>query len=135
MTFASNLAFACEVADSAGLIILIEPLNTCDVPGYFLSGTDDARRIIALVARPNLRILYDFYHMQKMQGDHVNTLQELGTLISHVQIASVPDRTEPENGELNIHWILDRVGYSGYVGAEYLPSIPPGDWLANFLSQ
>lgn len=135
IAFVSNLAFACEIAESAGLIVLVEPLNTRDVPGYFLKGTDQARQIIEKVARPNLRILYDFYHMQIMQGDHVNTLQGLGTLVSHIQIASVPDRTEPENGELNIHWILDRVGYSGCVGAEYVPNIPPGDWLASFRSQ
>jgi hydroxypyruvate isomerase len=131
-TFADTLAFACDEAARHGLTVLIEPLNLRDVPGYFLSGTEHARRIVASVGRPNLRILYDVYHMQIMQGDHVRTLDSLGDLVGHLQIASVPDRAEPDIGEVDIRWLLDRIDYSGPVGAEYRPTRPPGDWLRAF---
>lgn len=131
-TFADALAFACDEAERHSLTVLIEPLNLRDVPGYYLSGTDHARRIIAAIGRPNLQILYDVYHMQIMQGDHVTTLEALGDLVGHLQIASVPGRTEPDSGEVDIRWLLGRIGYSGFVGAEYRPTRAPGDLLAAF---
>lgn len=128
-SFDEALGYACDMAADAGVMILIEPLNTRDVPGYFLTGTNHARRIVERLNRPELRIMYDFYHMQIMQGDHVRHLESLGDLVGHVQIASTPDRTEPDQGELDWAWIVRRVGYSGFIGAEYHPKKPPVDWL------
>lgn len=130
--FVENLKFACDRAAVHRIGILIEPLNLRDVPGYFLTGTDHARRVIASAGRSNLRILYDVYHMQIMQGDHVRTLEGLGDTVGHVQIAAVPDRTEPDRGEVDMHWLLERISYSGFVGAEYRPTREPRDWLRRF---
>jgi len=130
--FVDRLSAACSKAAGHGLMILIEPLNTRDVPGYFLTGTDHARRIIERVAQPALRIMYDVYHMQIMQGDHVRQLAELGDLVGHIQIAAVPDRTEPDRGEVDMAWLLSHAACSGPVGAEYRPTSPPGGWLASF---
>ncbi len=130
--FTENLAHACALAGQAGLTVLIEPINWRDVPGYFLAGTGQARRIVEQVNRSELRIMYDFYHMQIMQGDHVRCIEELGDLIGHMQIASVPDRAEPDNGELDFAWIFQRTTWRGYVGAEYHPRQPPGEWLSRF---
>jgi hydroxypyruvate isomerase len=132
--YVENLRVACREAEGHGLTVLIEPLNLRDVPGYFLTGTDHARRLVAAVGHPNLRIMYDVYHMQIMQGDHVRTMQGLGDLVGHIQIASVPDRTEPDRGEVDIRWLLNQIAYSGRVGAEYHPTRAPGDWLRDFRS-
>lgn len=131
-TFVANLQHACALARPSGVTVLIEPINTRDVPGYFLSGTDHARRVIEKVGAAELKIMYDLYHLQIMQGDHVRTIEALGDLIGHVQIASVPDRAEPDEGELDPRYVLQRVGYQGYVGAEYRATRPVGEWLSGF---
>lgn len=130
-SFLRNLAYACKHAEDSQIGILLEPLNTRDVPGYFLSGTGHARDLIAQIGSSRPRIMYDFYHMQIMQGDHVATIEELGELNGHYQIASVPDRVEPDAGELDFKWLLERLGI-GRVGAEYRPRMAPGQWLARF---
>lgn len=130
-TFLRNLAFACEHAEAAGLHILLEPLNVRDVPGYFLTGTDQARDLILKLGSTRIGIMYDFYHMQIMQGDHVARVEALGELIAHYQMASVPDRAEPDAGELDFRWLIDRLGIE-QIGAEYRPRVPPGQWLARF---
>lgn len=122
--FRGNLAFACDAAAHHGLRILIEPINTRDVPGYHLSGTDHAERLITDLARPNLQILFDCYHMQIMQGDLASSLDRLLPHIGHIQIAAVPDRSEPDEGEVDYVWLvghIERLGYRGHVGAEYRP--------------
>jgi 2-dehydrotetronate isomerase len=131
--FVEALEYACELAASAEIGLLIEPLNARDVPGYFLTSTSHARAIIDAVARPELRMMYDFYHMQIMQGDHVATIGAHRAHIGHYQIAAVPGRTEPDAGELDFHWLIERLGLRDtWIGAEYLPQRDPGDWLRHF---
>jgi hydroxypyruvate isomerase len=129
--FLRALDFAVLLAESAGLRLLIEPLNTRDVPGYFLTSTDEAARIVDRIGSPRLGIMYDFYHMQVMQGDHMARLATLGGRVFHHQIAAVPDRGEPDEGELNLPRILAGAGIAR-VGAEYRPSMAPRAWLARF---
>lgn len=122
--FRDNLSFACDLADAQGLTILIEPINTRDVAGYHLSGTDHAERLLDALNRPNLKIMFDCYHMQIMQGDLSTTIQRLLPKIGHVQIAAVPDRGEPDRGEVDYAWLMSDLaglGYTGFFGAEYRP--------------
>lgn len=122
--FRDNLAFACDLAGVQNLSILIEPINTRDVPGYHLSGTDHAERILDAMALPNLKIMFDCYHMQIMQGDLSASIQRLLPKVGHIQIAAVPDRGEPDRGEVDYAWLVsafEKIGYEGYVGAEYRP--------------
>lgn len=134
--FVEALAFAGDRAAAAGIRLLIEPLNSRDVPGYFLTGTAQARRIAGAVGRDGPGIMYDFYHMQIMQGDHLATLAGLGPLVAHYQIAAVPGRTEPDRGEIDFAWLLTQLGDGdAFVGAEYRPTLPPGEWLKRFRNQ
>lgn len=121
-TFADNLAWACDRA--VGLDVLIEPINRRDKPGYFLSTTERAAELIARVARPNLRIMFDVYHVAIAEGDVTRRLERLKDVIGHVQVAAVPSRAEPDEGEIDYRSILatlQRIGYRGWVGAEYRP--------------
>ncbi|OWV72362.1 isomerase [Rhizobium sp. R339] len=134
-TFCENLAYACDVAGDA-VTILIEPLNPYNAPGYFLNGTQQAADIIREVGRPNLRLMFDFYHIQIIEGDVTRRFETLLPLIGHVQIASVPDRGTPDHGELDYGYVLQRVAELGWkhpIGAEYLPrdvANPDMSWLA-----
>ncbi|MBR9862702.1 MAG: TIM barrel protein [Rhodobacteraceae bacterium] len=122
--FRSNLDHACDLAAEQGINVLIEPINTRDVSGYHLSTTDHAEQIIDALERPELKIMFDCYHMQIMQGDLAKTLERLMPKIGHIQIASVPDRAEPDRGEVDYRWLLqhiDDLGYNGFIGAEYHP--------------
>jgi len=122
--FCDNLRFACDLAAPRGLRILIEPINTRDVPGYHLSGTDHAARILDAVGHDALQVMFDCYHMQIMQGDLLRTVERLLPKIGHIQIAAVPDRGEPDAGEVNYPWLIARladIGYDGHIGAEYRP--------------
>jgi hydroxypyruvate isomerase len=122
--FRDNLAHACDLAAKHDLTILIEPINTRDVKDYHLSGTDHAERILDALDRSNLKIMFDCYHMQIMQGDLSTTIQRLLPKIGHIQIAAVPDRGEPDRGEVDYGWLLSNLagcGYDGFVGAEYRP--------------
>jgi hydroxypyruvate isomerase len=135
--FVQNLRYACEQAAPHGITILIEPLNTYDAPGYFLSTTDQAAEIIAAVSAANLKLMFDCYHVQLMQGDLTHRLTALLPIIGHIQFASVPDRGAPDHGEVNYPYIfqhLQALNYSAPLGAEYKPK---GDtdaslgWLKN----
>lgn len=123
-TYAANLAYAADQAAAKGVSILIEPINTRDIPGFYLNYVEDAAAIIAGVDKPNLKLQFDIYHRQIMSGDVMMGMAEHMPLIGHVQIASVPDRHEPTTGELNdvhvLHY-LDELGYTGWVGCEYRP--------------
>ena len=122
--FRENLNHACDLAAVHGIGILIEPINTRDVVRYHLSDTAHAERIIDELARPELKIMFDCYHMQIMQGDLAKTLEHLLPKIGHIQIAAVPDRGEPDRGEVDYKWLipyLSALGYGGVVGAEYQP--------------
>lgn len=137
-TFRANLAHACDLAAAHGITILIEPINTRDVQGYHLSRTDHAQQIIAALGKPNLKLMFDCYHMQIMQGDLATHLRALLPVIGHVQIAAVPDRGEPDQGEVDYRWLmahLGGLGYTGFVGAEYRPranTLSGLGWLDRF---
>lgn len=121
-TYIENLRYATRKADEFGITILIEPLNHFDAPGYFLSHSDQAKQVIDEVAAPNLKLMFDCYHLQIMQGDISRSLLELMPIIGHIQIASVPDRAEPDGGELNYRHImnlLEDINYNKPIGAEY----------------
>jgi hydroxypyruvate isomerase len=124
-TYVENLRYASERAASAGRTILIEPLNERDAPGYFLRTSDQAVGIIDHVGAPNLKLMFDCYHVQIMEGDITRRLEGLMPHIGHIQIAAVPDRKEPDHGELDYRYILDllqRLGYDHPIGAEYRPA-------------
>jgi 2-dehydrotetronate isomerase len=123
-TMRRNLARAATKAAPVGVMLLIEPVNRVDRPTYLLSHSEPAVAIIDAVASPWLKLMFDFYHLQIMEGDVIRRFQRLMPKIGHVQFAAVPDRGEPDRGELNFRWILgeiDRLGWSGFVGAEYQP--------------
>jgi hydroxypyruvate isomerase len=124
-TFVANLKWASEAARPAGVRLLIEPLNTRDNPGYFLTGTAQARRILDQVGSDNVLLQYDCYHMQIMQGDHAETVKANIDVIGHFQIAGVPGRHEPDGAqEVNYPYLfalIDSLGYAGWVGCEYHP--------------
>ncbi len=127
-----NLKYAAKRAADAGVKLLIEPINLRDIPGFFLSNTDHAERILEKVGSDNLYIQYDFYHMQIMQGDLMPTFIRLKDRIAHVQIADNPGRNEPGTGEINYSFILselDRLGYDGWVGCEYKPKTGTSEGL------
>jgi hydroxypyruvate isomerase len=123
-TFRGNLAYACERAAPAKITILIEPLNHYDAPDYHLCTLDAAVKTIEAVAADNIKVMFDCYHLQIMQGDLTRRLRENLSLIGHIQIASVPDRAEPDDGELSyphIMRVLDGLGWDTPIGAEYKP--------------
>jgi len=123
-TFVSNLRSAADRLAQAGIRLVTEPLNTVDVPGFYLCHTDQAVSIIEEVGSSNLGLQQDIYHMQIMEGDLARTVERnLGT-IRHIQIADNPGRNEPGTGEINYPFLfghLDRIGYDGWVGCEYIP--------------
>ena len=124
-TYLKNLAYAAETLKSAGIRVLIEPLNSGDMPGYFLNGSAQAKDIIAAVGSDNLALQYDIYHMQIMEGHLAASLESLMDIIAHIQIAGVPGRNEPDTGEINYPYLfsrLDELGYDGWVGCEYRPA-------------
>ena len=136
-SFIANLDYACTAAATHGITILIEPLNHYDAPGYFLNGTAQAKSIIDEVGAPNLKLMFDCYHIQRLEGNLSNKLTDLLPIIGHIQFASVPDRGAPDHGEINYQHIyahLATLGYDAPLGAEYKPD---GDtdkslgWLRN----
>ena len=122
--FIRNLSRAAKHAARAGITLLIEPLNPRDRPGYFLNRVEHAADIIGKIGAANLRIQFDFYHVQIVGGDLIRRFETHLPLVGHVQIAAVPTRREPDEGEVNypeIFAALDRLGYAGFVGCEYRP--------------
>ncbi|CAM5770500.1 hydroxypyruvate isomerase [Labrys miyagiensis] len=120
--FLDNLAWACEQAPE--LTLLLEPLNRYDRPGYFYSTSGEGAAIIAEAGAPNLKLMFDAYHVGRTEGHVVGNLERHFDVIGHVQIAAVPTRTEPDDGEVDYRAFfaaLDRVGYAGWVGCEYKP--------------
>lgn len=127
VAFRANLIHACDRAAPLGITILIEPLNRYDAPGYFLSTTSQAAEIIDALALPNLRLMFDAYHVQTMEGDVTRRLTALLPIIGHVQIAAVPDRGAPDHGELDCNHVLAHLrdlGWTRPIGAEYRPDGP-----------
>lgn len=123
-TFVRNLRYAAEQAGKAAITILIEPLNHYDAPNYFLQTSVQAGAIIKEVAAANLKLMFDCYHLQIMEGDLSRRLKTLMPIIGHIQFAGVPDRAEPDQGEVNYPYLfslLERLGYDAPLGAEYKP--------------
>lgn len=123
-TFVRNLRYAAPRFEKAGIALLIEPINTRDVPGFFLSGTDQAIEIINDVGSENLFLQFDMYHMHVMKEDLRRTLERHMPLIAHMQLADAPGRHEPGTGEIDypsLFALIDRLGYSGWIGCEYQP--------------
>ena len=125
-TYYQNLRWAAALAAQQGVELLIEPLNTRDTPRYFLNRQDHAHEILDAVNAPNLKVQMDLYHCQIVEGDVAMKLRKyLPTgRVSHIQIAGVPERQEPDTGELNYPYLLqllDALGYAGWVGCEYRP--------------
>jgi hydroxypyruvate isomerase len=131
-TFIANLKFAAPRLKGAGIKLLIEPINTRDIPNFFLNRTAQALDIISEVGSDNLFLQYDAYHMQIMEGDLSMTLQKHLAQIAHIQIADPPARNEPGTGEINftnIFRLLDKLGYKGWIGCEYKPAGKTTDGL------
>jgi hydroxypyruvate isomerase len=127
-TYVQNLATAARMAKGTGVDIIIEPINTRDIPGYFLNRTAEARSIIhevwSATGLQNVGLQFDLYHRQVMEGDVATAVREYAPITRHYQIASPPDRGEPDEGELNYRYLfdlIDKSGYTGFVGCEYKP--------------
>jgi hydroxypyruvate isomerase len=123
-TFVANLRIAAAALKEAGIRLLIEPINTRDIPGFYLTHTRQAFEVIQEVGSDNLFIQHDLYHMQVMEGDLARTLERYLPAIGHIQVADNPGRHEPGTGEINYTFLLgeiDRLGYAGHVGCEYKP--------------
>lgn len=120
----NNIALAADMAREKGVSIVMEPINLRSMPEYFLNRQDEAQAIVRELNRPNLAVQFDFFHCQISEGDVTTRLLRDFAHIGHIQIASVPDRHEPNRGELNYDWLLrllDEKGYRGWVGCEYIP--------------
>ena len=123
-TYVRNLDYAARAAASAGVTIVIEPINTRDIPGFFLNRQDEAHAVCAEVGAGNLKVQMDFYHCQIVEGDLAIKLRKYIAGVGHVQIAGVPERHEPDLGEINYPYLfrlMDELGYAGWVGCEYRP--------------
>jgi hydroxypyruvate isomerase len=122
--YIDNLRWAADRAAAAGLAAVIEPINTRDIPGYFLNYTTQAIRVIERVGRANLKLQLDLYHVQIMEGDLATKIRSLAGRYPHVQIAGNPGRHEPDVGEIQYPYLFDlfdEVGYAGWIGCEYRP--------------
>jgi 2-dehydrotetronate isomerase len=122
--YIDNLRFAARELAKTNRTVLIEPINPRDIPGYFLNTQADAHAIVNEVGEPNLKVQMDFYHAQIVEGDLAIKFKQYFSNIGHVQIAGVPDRHEPDEGEVNYSYLLrmlDETGYTGWVGCEYRP--------------
>jgi hydroxypyruvate isomerase len=138
-TFIRNLQFAAPRLGDAGIKLLVEPINTRDIPGFFLTNTRQALDIITAVGSDNLYVQYDIYHMQIMEGDLARTIEANLNLIPHMQLADNPGRNEPGTGEINYAFLfehIDRIGYQGWIGCEYKPKTTTGaglGWIKPYL--
>ena len=124
-TFVGNLRFAAAALQRANIRLLIEPINTFDIPGFYLNRTAQALAIIDEVGSDNLFVQYDIYHAQRMEGELIATMTKQLARIGHIQLADNPGRNEPGTGEIhydNVFKALDRIGYAGWIGCEYKPA-------------
>jgi len=131
-TLVDNLRFAAAELDKHNIRLLVEMINTFDIPGFYLHGTSQALALLDEVGSPNLQLQYDIYHMQRMEGEIAATLHRQLPRIGHVQVADNPGRNEPGTGEINYAFLfrhLDAIGYQGWVGCEYKPAGKTEDGL------
>ncbi|MFT4268131.1 MAG: hydroxypyruvate isomerase [Xenophilus sp.] len=131
-TLVQNLRYAAKALQAADIRLLIEPINTFDIPGFFLTRTDQALALIDEVDSANLFVQYDIYHAQRMEGELGRTLARHLARIGHVQLADNPGRGEPGTGEINYPWLfrhIDAIGYTGWIGCEYKPRTTTAEGL------
>jgi hydroxypyruvate isomerase len=137
-TLIENLRYASAELGRASIRLLIEPINTRDMPGFYLTTTAQAADVITRVGSPNLFLQYDVYHMHIMEGDVLQTIAQHFARIKHVQIADAPGRHEPGTGEIDFGAVfsnLEQLGYDGWIGAEYKPAATTREglgWRAGF---
>jgi hydroxypyruvate isomerase len=130
--FIRNLTRAAEQAAQKNITLLIEPINPRDRPDYFLNRVEHAADVISKVGAPNVRVQFDFYHVQIVGGDLLKRFEKYLPVIGHVQIAAVPTRSEPDEGEVNYPAVIEaieRLGYTGWIGCEYKPRARTEDGL------
>ncbi|MDC9593986.1 2-oxo-tetronate isomerase [Xenorhabdus sp. IM139775] len=123
--YIENIQYAADVMAEHDIKVLIEPINARDMPDYFLTTQNQAEELLKAIDRQNVFIQLDLYHCQIMEGNLLGTIERLWQKFSHIQIASVPGRHEPDYGEINYPWLfkkLDEMGYQGWIGCEYYPS-------------
>ncbi|WP_443191692.1 2-oxo-tetronate isomerase [Pseudomonas indica] len=135
-TYLENLRYSARRLAEHGLTLLIEPINTRSIPGYFINRQAEAHAILAELGEPNLRVQLDFFHAQIMEGDLTATFKRFQAGVGHIQIAGVPDRHEPDTGEVNYPYLfrlLDEAGYDGWIGCEYNPRGLTEDGLGWFV--
>lgn len=138
-TFVANIAYAAGKLGEHGIKLLIEPINTINIPGFYLTGTLQALDLIAESGSDNIFVQYDIYHMQIMEGDLARTMETHLAMIPHIQLADNPNRNEPGTGEINYPFLfdhLDKIGYDGWIGCEYSPKdgTKAGlGWVADYL--
>jgi 2-dehydrotetronate isomerase len=136
--YIANLVQAADLAAQKDVMLLIEPINGRDRPNYFLNHVEHAADVIAKAGRPNIRMQFDFYHVQIVGGDLIYRLEKYLPVIGHLQCAAVPVRHEPDGGEINFPAVfeaVDRLGYGGWIGAEYRPRGRTEDglgWARNY---
>ncbi|GHC16965.1 hydroxypyruvate isomerase [Kushneria pakistanensis] len=136
-TYLDNIRFAARRLQEEGITLLLEPINSRDMPGYFLNYQHEAHEIIETLGEPNVQVQMDFYHTQIMEGDIWKTFEEYREGVGHIQIAGVPERHEPDTGEVNYAWLfeqLDRAGFEGWLGCEYKPRSDTAAGLGWFAS-
>jgi hydroxypyruvate isomerase len=124
-TFVENLGFAADELAKEGILLVMEPINTRTIPGFYLNTTAQSLDLMREVGSGNLKIQYDIFHMQIMEGDLAKTIEAELPQIGHIQFADVPDRHEPGSGEINFDFLFDRIDalcYDGWIGAEYTPA-------------
>lgn len=138
-TFINNIRFAADAFAEQGIELMIEPLNTRDVPNYFIAHQRQAAELIRQVERSNVKLQLDLYHAQIMDGDLTLLINDLADVTGHIQIASIPSRNEPAEGEVNYPYlfkVLDESGYDGWIGCEYNPKNKTEeglDWVKPYL--
>ena len=123
-TLVGNLRFAAGRLKAAGIRLLVEAINTRDIPGFYVCGTQQTLDLIAATGSDNIFVQYDIYHMQRMEGELAATMEANLARIAHIQLADNPGRNEPGTGEINypfLFGLLDRIGYGGWIGCEYKP--------------
>lgn len=122
---AENLRYAAPRLEAEGVLLVVEAINPFDIPGFALNTSAQAMAVIERAGVENLKFQYDIYHMQRVEGELAKTIERLFPMIGHIQIAGNPNRTEPDRGEINYPYLfdlIDRLGYDGWIGAEYRPA-------------
>jgi len=130
--YVKNLAYAAKEAKPLGVTIVIEPINTRDIPGFFLNRQDEAHAVCRDVGADNLKVQMDLYHCQIVEGDLAIKIRQYIAGVGHIQVAGVPERHEPDVGEINYPYlfrVIDEAGYAGWVGCEYRPRAGTSDGL------